>query len=96
MLQKIGTGKPSKTGWYDSNRYRKCHFCRKNISKGEEWIGMGMDMGKSMHRVCLDNWLRKHPPLNAPCKILSDEEAEAEFEKIRRKLMRKARSKTSS
>lgn len=110
MIQRISNGKQIAGGW-NWREYRKCHFCRKTITKGEEYVGFGDDNRKSMHRTCLDNWLRSHPPKKdgAAKKVMSDEEAEKEFEKLRRALLqatkptpkkrpaaKKPRSKTTS
>lgn len=105
MINKISNGKPLSRGYAGyagysyrtRNNYRKCHLCRKTILEGEEFIGFGDDSSKSMHRPCLLDWLAKHPvPKGATTKRLTEEEAEKEFQKIRRKLQRQARSQTQS
>lgn len=105
MIQRISNGKSTgytshytRAGYYRTKRlYRTCHLCRKAITAGEEWVGFADDNGKSMHRPCLLDWLAKHPtPEKAVIKRLSDEEADKEFAKIRRKIMRQTRSQTPS
>jgi hypothetical protein len=99
MQQKLASGLPSRS-WYAVRK--KCHFCRRVITKGEEIISFGGgssgETAREMHRVCLDNWLHEHPPLpDAVVKISSAEEIEAEFVKLQRRLKaqaRKARQKT--
>lgn len=111
MIQRISKGRPV-SRWGYALDSRKCHFCKKVIRDGEEWIGFNDDHAKSMHRYCLDKWLASHPPKPQgvkPKQIQSDEEAEAEFERLRKELLKahkptktrprrpaKPRSKTTS
>lgn len=89
MKQKIAKGGPSSHWPYETP---KCHFCRRTLDKGEEDIVYGGDDPKHMHRVCLDNWLKEHPPLpEAVCKMTSAEQIEQEFNKLQRKLKAQAR-----
>lgn len=94
MQQKISKGVPSRHWPY---RTPTCHFCRKTVAKGEEDIYWGGDDPRHMHRVCLDNWLKAHPPLpGAISKITSAEEIEKEFLKLQRRLKAQVRKKKSS
>lgn len=85
MIQRRSSGKKMRRWPYEQ---RKCHFCRKALLAGEEYVGFGDQYDKTMHRTCLDNWLRDHPrlPNGESKKVRSAEEIEREFMKIQRRL----------
>lgn len=97
LQQKIATGREKRNYGYDP---AKCHFCRTTFKKGEEMILRGgYDNNGDYHRVCLEDWLAKNPPLagaSMPAKLQKQEEIEAEFEKLRKKLLRETKPKATA
>lgn len=89
MIQKRAAGKKRNHWPYD---WPGCHACRKKFQKDEEYVGVGGDTSSYIHRTCLDNWLRDHPPLEGggAQKVLSHEQIESEFAKLQRRLKRQA------
>jgi hypothetical protein len=84
--KKVGKNGAPRSGWGNSGQH-KCHFCRKRFHNGEEMIfntGDGYNC-MYMHRSCLDDWLKKHPPFKAGESTATRKQAEidAEFEALR-------------
>jgi hypothetical protein len=93
MQRKIFKSDEKQT-FYTRDGARKCSICQKQVKKGEEALfhgGGGYNNSVYWHRFCMEKWLKDNPPLKEAVATTA-EEAEKEFERIRRSLLRKQRA----
>lgn len=90
MQQVVYKQTPGRNRYYGASA-PKCNGCNRTLKVGESIIKLnGNDYG--VHRSCLEDWLIETPWQGEGARAEMDKaKTEAEFQKLRRKLMRQMR-----